>query len=69
MLEIVEGEAIGTPGCTRAGVRVSGFFVRELASMGWARGINPSVSRVYAAGATEEGRALRPRSCALRMLV
>jgi hypothetical protein len=59
VLEIVEGEAIG--GRSAPGLEASppGRVMRRvLVSMGYACGRNLSVSRVYAAGVTEERRAL-----------
>ena len=59
MLEIVEGEAIGGRGAPGLEAVPPGrVTLRVLVSMGWLRGRNPSVSRVYAARATEERRAL-----------
>ena len=55
MLEIVEGEAIS--GRSALGLEASppGRVMRRvLVSMGYACGRNLSVSRVYAAGVTEE---------------
>jgi hypothetical protein len=59
VLEIVEGEAIGGRDASGLEASLTGCVTRRtLVSMGYACRRNLSLSRVYAAGVTEERRAL-----------